>query len=137
MLCQVNLFYKQVGLGLRILNTFTKQVGFGSTHLAEYSWLNTARIWPTNTNCHPYPYPNNQFNMHLAYHIALALDTHPQNLGKLHVIILNYTPYYTLNHKFFEYTFYILNYDPCYTLYPDVQNLLLTWMGIQSLGCKV
>ena len=26
-------------LGLRILNTFTKQVKFGSTHIAEYSWL--------------------------------------------------------------------------------------------------
>ena len=31
----VDLFNKQVMFGLRIPDTFIKQVGFGSTHLAE------------------------------------------------------------------------------------------------------
>ena len=54
MSCRVNLFNKQVGLGLRTLDTFTKIVGFGSTHIAEYIWLNTTRTQPTNMNCRPY-----------------------------------------------------------------------------------
>ena len=40
---QVNLFNKQVVFGLRIPDTFTKQVGFRSTHLAEYSWHDTTQ----------------------------------------------------------------------------------------------
>ena len=28
---------------LRILDTFSKQVGFGSTHITEYSWLDMTR----------------------------------------------------------------------------------------------
>ena len=54
MLCQV----KQVGLGLRILDTFTKHVGFKSTHIAEYSYSTqhepNSRTQPANTNCHPF-----------------------------------------------------------------------------------
>ena len=38
---RVNLFNKQVVFGLKIPDTFTKQVGFESTHLAEYSCLDT------------------------------------------------------------------------------------------------
>ena len=49
----VDLFNKQVVFGLRIPDTFTKQVEFGSTHIAEYSWLNMTRTRPTNTICHP------------------------------------------------------------------------------------
>ena len=30
-------------LGLTILDKFTKQVGFGLTHIAEYSWLDTTQ----------------------------------------------------------------------------------------------
>ena len=41
--------------------------------------------------------------------------------GKLRFTILNYTSYYTLHHKFFEYTFCTLNYDSCYTLQADVK----------------
>ena len=38
---QVDLINKQVRLGLKILNMFTKQVKFESIHIAKYSWLDT------------------------------------------------------------------------------------------------
>ena len=41
--CRVDLFNKRVKLGLIILDMFTKQVGFGLTHIAEYSWLDMTR----------------------------------------------------------------------------------------------
>ena len=36
MLGRVDLFNTKVVLGLRMLDTFTKQLGFGSTHIADY-----------------------------------------------------------------------------------------------------
>jgi len=42
-------------------------------------------------------------------------------MGKLHLTILNYTLYYTLHHKFFEYTFCTLNHDSYYTLQTNVK----------------
>ena len=36
---QVDLFNKQVVFWLKISDMFTKQVGFESIHIAEYSWL--------------------------------------------------------------------------------------------------
>ena len=39
---------------------------------------------------------------------------------KLHFITINYTSYYTLHYKLFEWMFCILNYDFCYTLHIDV-----------------
>ena len=54
MLGQVNLFNKQVVFELRIPDTFTKQVGFRSTHLAEYSGMTQHKLdLRANTNCHP------------------------------------------------------------------------------------
>ena len=47
MLGRVNLFNKQVVFGLTIPNTFTKQVGFESIHIAESLWLDTTRTQPT------------------------------------------------------------------------------------------
>ena len=48
--------------------------------------------------------------------------------GKLYFTTLNYTSYYTLYPKIFEYTFWTLNYDSCYTLHPNykfrVQNVI-------------
>ena len=48
-----HLFNKHVVFGLRIPDMFTKQVGFESTHIVEYWWLDMTRTQPTNTNCHP------------------------------------------------------------------------------------
>jgi len=59
---QVGLFNKRVVFRLRIPNTFTKQVRFRLIHLAEYSWLDSTRIRPTNTNCHPY----NQYGINIS-----------------------------------------------------------------------
>ena len=41
-------------LGLKILDIFTKQIRFESTHIAKYSWLDTTWTWTVNKNCHPY-----------------------------------------------------------------------------------
>ena len=42
--------------------------------------------------------------------------------GKLHFIILNYTPDYTSYPKLFECPPCILNYNPYYTLHPNVSS---------------
>ena len=54
MLGRVDLFNKQVVFRLRMPDTFTKQVEFGSTHIADYLWFDATRTQPMNTNCHPY-----------------------------------------------------------------------------------
>ena len=40
---------------LRILDTFSKQVGFGSTHIIEYSWLDTTQHDMNPTREHKLP----------------------------------------------------------------------------------
>ena len=49
MLCRIDLFNKHGVLGLRILNTFTKQVGFKSTYIVEYSEFNMTETRHANT----------------------------------------------------------------------------------------